>query len=155
MYTVEAGDMNEFDFLIGSWTVVNRQLDKLFVGCEDWSEYTATSEAHTVMDGIGNFDQMLFPSGKFGATLRLFDIETEEWTLYWTNSKGKLFPGITGRFDGPRGVFEGLDSHEGETVKARFIWTGTDTETPRWEQEYSNDGGKTWERNWVMEFARR
>jgi hypothetical protein len=29
-----------------------------------------------------------------------------------------------------------------------------DTPTPRWEQAFSEDGGETWETNWVMDFAR-
>ena len=28
------------------------------------------------------------------------------------------------------------------------------TPTPRWEQAFSADGGKTWETNWVMEMTR-
>lgn len=147
--------MNEFDFLIGSWTVANRQLKELLTGCEEWDHYTATAECHTVMEGIGNFDEIVFPSGSRGATLRLFDVEAKEWSLYWTNSKGRLFPPVTGRFDGPTGVFEGDDTHAGKPVRARFVWSGTDTATPRWEQLFSGDGGATWESNWVMDFTRR
>ena len=29
------------------------------------------------------------------------------------------------------------------------------TSTPRWEQAFSDDGGLTWETNWVMEFTPR
>ena len=28
------------------------------------------------------------------------------------------------------------------------------TPTPRWEQAFSDDGGVTWEANWIMEFTR-
>jgi hypothetical protein len=36
----------------------------------------------------------------------------------------------------------------------RFLWTRTDTESPRWEQAFSDDGGRTWETNWEMDFTR-
>src|SRR5918994_373023 len=36
----------------------------------------------------------------------------------------------------------------------RFIWSGVTTPTPRWEQAFSDDGGKTWETNWIMDFTR-
>jgi hypothetical protein len=28
------------------------------------------------------------------------------------------------------------------------------TSTPRWEQAFSEDGGETWETNWIMDFTR-
>ncbi|MEV0644841.1 hypothetical protein AB0I28_06220 [Phytomonospora sp. NPDC050363] len=145
--------MNDFDFLIGSWTVVNRQLQKHFAGSTEWDEYPATVECRSFFDGGGNFDEIVFPKSR-GATLRLFDVETKEWSLYWTNSKGRLFPPVVGTFDGPRGVFEGDDTHEGQPVRARFVWSATDTDSPLWEQYYSADGGRTWEKNWIMEFTR-
>ena len=35
----------------------------------------------------------------------------------------------------------------------RFIWSNTLTSEPRWEQAFSEDGGETWETNWIMEFT--
>jgi hypothetical protein len=34
------------------------------------------------------------------------------------------------------------------------MWSRTDTETPRWEQAFSLDEGKTWETNWIMDATR-
>ena len=39
-------------------------------------------------------------------------------------------------------------------ILVRFIWSGVTTATPRWEQAFSDDGGRTWETNWVMDFTR-
>jgi hypothetical protein len=36
----------------------------------------------------------------------------------------------------------------------RFIWSRVTTSTPRWEQAFSEDGGQTWETNWIMEMTR-
>ena len=36
----------------------------------------------------------------------------------------------------------------------RFTWSGVTTKTPRWEQAFSDDGGETWETNFVTEFTR-
>jgi len=38
-------------------------------------------------------------------------------------------------------------------VAVRYIWSGVTTRTPRWEQAFSDDGGRTWETNWVMDFT--
>ena len=32
-------------------------------------------------------------------------------------------------------------------------WSGVTTPMPRWEQAFSDDGGRTWETNWVMDFT--
>ena len=40
-------------------------------------------------------------------------------------------------------------------IRVRFIWSGVTTPTPRWEQAFSDDGGETWETNWVMDFTPR
>jgi hypothetical protein len=34
------------------------------------------------------------------------------------------------------------------------VWTDTTTKAPHFEQQYSDDGGKTWETNWITEQTR-
>lgn len=41
-----------------------------------------------------------------------------------------------------------------ETVLVRFAWSRVDTPSPRWEQAFSEDGGKTWETNRIADFTR-
>lgn len=149
--------MNDFDFLIGTWNVVNRQLTTLFVGSEDWVTYPATSTCQSLFNGGGNLDEIVFPTkGSTGLTLRLFDTERKVWSLYWSTSKtGLLYPPVVGTFVGDRGDFYGDDVIDGTPIKAHYIWTGVTTNTPRWEQEFSTDGGATWESNWIMEHSRR
>ena len=148
--------MNDFDFLIGSWTVTNRRLGKLLAGSDDWDVFPGTTTCWSLFEGGGNMDEIVFPTlGSRGCTLRLFDVEREEWSLYWANSRtGLLQPPVAGTFTDGRGDFYGDDTHEGVPVKVHYIWSGTTTSSPRWEQEFSADGGRTWESNWVMEFTR-
>jgi hypothetical protein len=60
---------------------------------------------------------------------------------------------VVGCFEGDLGVFHGEDVHRGRPVLVRFTWSRVTTESPRWEQAFSDDGGRTWETNWVMDFA--
>ena len=39
-------------------------------------------------------------------------------------------------------------------IVVRYTWSGITTPTPRWEQAFSEDGGETWETNFVSEFTR-
>ena len=89
-----------------------------------------------------------------GITLRLFDPATGEWSIHWADSAhpGSLLPPMTGRFEDGVGVFFGDESVDGRRVLCRFLWTAGDS--PRWEQAFSDDGGKSWETNWIMTFTR-
>ena len=54
-----------------------------------------------------------------------------------------------------RGEFHGDDSHEGQPIQTRFIWSNITDATARWEQAYSRDQGRTWVDNWIMELIKR
>jgi hypothetical protein len=148
--------MNEFDFLIGSWNVVNHRLTTILAGGDDWTTFAATSTCQSIFEGGGNTDEILFPTlGSRGFTVRLFDVDRKEWSLYWASSRtGLLYPPVVGTFADGRGDFYGDDTHDGRPIKAHFIWSDITATTARWEQEFSADGGQTWESNWVMELTR-
>ena len=149
--------MNDFDFLIGSWNVVNRALKgAAFVGGDDWDVYPASATGHRLFEGGANLDEIVFPTkGTRGLTLRLFNTETKLWSLYWSSSQtGLLYPPVEGSFDGNRGDFYGDDTHDGKDVRVRFVWSGISATTARWEQAFSLDGGESWLTNWSMEFTR-
>ena len=148
----------DFDFWLGSWTVHNRRLRERLAGSDDWDEFEASSVARPLLSGLGNEDEFRtdFDGGFVGTSLRFFDAETRLWWIYWADSRrsGALDPPVVGAFDGDVGIFVGEDTFEGRPTLVRFVWSGVTTPTPRWEQAYSDDGGETWETNWIMEFAR-
>ncbi|MGW0364266.1 hypothetical protein [Streptomyces sp. NPDC002990] len=149
--------MHDFDFLVGSWDVTNRWRTDFLDADSQWEEFPAVSRASRHFDGGANFDEIEFPTKGFaGITLALYDREREQWSLSWASRRtGTLFPPVTGRFEGGRGVFEGDDTHDGKPVRVRCVWSGTETGSPRWEQFFSLDGGGSWLRNWTMDFTRR
>ena len=148
--------MSDFDFLYGEWTVTNRRLERLFVGSDTWDVFPATAQARPLLNGVGNVDEMQCPTrGWSGASIRLQDQQTLDWSIYWVNSSsGRLFPPVVGRFTDGRGDFYGDDTHDGEPIRAHFTWSHITDDSARWQQEFSRDGGETWECNWVMEFRR-
>ena len=148
--------MNDFDFLIGRWSVANRRLRTLFAGRDDWDEFPGVGTCRKILDGGGNVDEIVFPTlGSSGLSLRLFDVERKEWSIYWASGRtGLLYPPVVGTFTDGRGDFYGDDTHDGRPVREHFIWSDITADSARWEQEFSADGGATWESNWVMEFTR-
>ncbi|GAA4951491.1 hypothetical protein [Actinoplanes utahensis] len=103
-----------------------------------------------------NAEEITFPTlNSGGLTLRLFDREQRTWSLYWASSRtGLLYPPVSGVFTGGRGDFHGDDTHDGEPIKAHFIWYDITPTSARWEQRFSRDNGRTWEPNWTMTYTR-
>jgi hypothetical protein len=149
--------LHDFDFLFGHWRIHNQRLKERLVGSADWEQFDAIGECSPILGGIGNIDS--FESdwcGDFrGMTLRLFDLTSKKWSLYWaSNRSGVLEPPVVGAFRNGVGRFEGADEHMGKPVLARFIWSHIAPTSARWEQALSADGGKTWETNWRMQMTR-
>ncbi|MGW7383011.1 hypothetical protein [Streptomyces sp. NPDC054794] len=147
---------HDFDFFHGDWEVRHRRRADFLDPDGDWEEFPSTSRCWPLFDGGANIDEIDLPRlGSKGLTLRLFDRESERWSLYWSSSRsGKLFPPVVGRFEGGRGEFHGTDTHDGKDVRVRFVWSGVSPTAARWEQAFSVDGGETWVTNWTMDFSR-
>ncbi|WP_416959815.1 hypothetical protein [Streptomyces sp. Agncl-13] len=147
---------HDFDFFHGEWEVANRRLTDFLQPGSGWEEFEGTSHCWPLFDGAANVDEIDMPYlGSKGLTLRLFDRESEQWSLNWSSSgTGKLFPPVTGRFEDGRGEFHGDDAHEGKDVRVRFVWSGISASGARWEQAFSVDGGASWVTNWTMDFTR-
>jgi len=149
--------MNDFDFLAGTWDVVNRWRTDFLDSGSSWEEFPAVSRATRHFDGAASFDEIEFPTKGFsGLTLRVYNPDTGQWSLYWASKRtGTLFPPVVGSFAGGIGEFTGTDTYNGTPILARFRWTGMDTGSPRWDQAFSTDDGQTWTDNWSMQFTRR
>jgi hypothetical protein len=146
-----------FDFFFGSWLVRNRRLKQRLAGSNEWEEFDATSECQPILGGTGNQDEFLsaYWPDFIGMSLRLFDPQTQQWSIYWiSNQNMVLQPPVIGKFSGSEGIFDGPDEFNGKPIVVRYIWSRIDTSTPRWEQAFSSDQGKTWEINWIMDFQR-
>jgi hypothetical protein len=153
-----ANGRSDFDFLIGSWTVQNRRLKRRLAGSDDWEEFGAKAVVRPVLGGLGNIDRISFDgpwSGHEGLTLRLFDPESEEWSLHWAdNTSGRLFTRLVGSFRDGVGTFYAQEAFNGRQIFSRFIWSECTEQRCRWEQAFSADGGASWETNWTMTFTR-
>jgi len=149
--------VNDFDFFVGSWDSVQRRLKKALAGSTEWDEFIGKSECVGLMGGAANLDEVTFPSeGYGGVTLRLFNAERDEWSLYWISSRAPVMePPVVGRFTDGVGDFFCDDTYEGQKIRVRYRWSNVTATTARWEQAFFADNEKTWETNWIAEFTRR
>lgn len=148
----------DFDFFIGSWKGHQRRLRERLKGSQTWEDFESTSEVRKTLDGLGNIDEVTMQraSGVFrGLTVRLFNPQTQQWSIYWADSSGSgLMAPMVGEFKDGRGVFYDCEPFEGKRIFSRFIWTHDSPDSCRWEQAFSADGGTTWETNWTADFTR-
>lgn len=147
----------DFDFLAGHWTSRQRRLTKVLADQDDWYEFTATLDCQVLLDGTGVFDVLRAPDRDIeGLTLRLFDPAARVWRIWWAakTSGGLLDVPVVGGFAGPIGTFECDDTWEGRPIRVRYTWDKTDPAHPLWEQSFSPDAGRTWEKNWQATFSR-
>ena len=120
-----------FDFLIGDWKAHLRQLDKPLTGSTTWVEYEGISRTHKVLDTNANFEEFAVrPIGaagkaKKGQTLRLYNPDTREWSIYLVDAdKGQLpLPATVGRFKDGKGEFYDMELWNGRTILVRYQWT--------------------------------
>jgi len=147
---------DDFDFLVGRWQMANRRRRPALGEPHEWYEVESEMEVTTYLDGAISFDEGWFPTEGFrGATFRIYNPESKTWSIHWINSlRGQLETPVVGAFgDDGIGIFEGPDVWEGRPIDVRFTWTpGTDKSA--WQQDFSEDGGKTWVTNWFMEHTR-
>lgn len=153
------GPSTDFDFQIGRWRVHHRRLKERLVGCEEWESFPGTCDMRPVLGGNGNVEDNVLhiSTGTYRAlALRSFDPALGQWAIWWLDSRAphSLDVPVVGRFEDGVGTFLANDALNGAPVTMRFLWLRTDTETPRWEQALSADGGKSWETNWTMDFER-
>jgi len=149
----ERDGQHDFDFEIGTWkTHLSRRLHPL-AGSNTWTEMDGTSIVRKVWNGRGNLVELVAdgPSGHFeGLSLRLYNPQSRQWSLNFANSSdGALAPPTIGQFRDGRGEFYSQETLNGHAILVRFIISPLTPDSCRFEQAFSDDGGKTWEVNWI------
>lgn len=154
--STRTGSVHDFDYFVGGWNTRQRRLKARGVGSNDWEEFTGNLCMSLYLDGMATVDELYFPAkGSAGLTLRTFDPDKRQWSIYWVSSAtGKLDPiPVTGGFEGDRGEFYAEDQDKGRPIKVRYMWKKIDHDHARWEQAFSYDN-RTWETNWTADFTR-
>ncbi|HEY2782625.1 MAG TPA: hypothetical protein VGI90_17720 [Steroidobacteraceae bacterium] len=149
---------HDFDFEAGSWKIHLKQLQHPLTGSTSWIEFDGASVTRHLWNGraeIEEFETAGAAGHIEGMTLRLYDPQAHQWSLFWANSKdGKLDQPMVGEFKDGRGEFYQQEVINGRTIFVRFIWSGITPNSAHFEQSFSDDGGKSWEVNWITDQTR-
>jgi|ERR1051326_273250 hypothetical protein len=144
---------HDFDFEIGTWkTHLKRRLHPLS-GSNDWTEMDGTTTVRKVWNGRANLVELEVdgPTGHLeGLSLRLYNPASQQWSLNFSNSgDGTLAQPTIGEFKNGRGEFYDQETFKGRAILVRFVISDVTADSVHFEQSFSDDGGKTWEVNWI------
>jgi hypothetical protein len=150
---------HDFDFNLGTWRTHVKRLLHPLTGSSTWAEYDGTSVVSKVWDGRANLLELEAdgPAGRIeGLGLRLYNPESHQWSLNWASSVNGEFqpPPMIGQFVGGRGEFVDQEVFSGKSILSRNAFSDISPDFARFEQAFSDDGGRSWETNWVMTFTR-
>ena len=122
-------------------------------GSNTWVEYEGTSVVRKVWNGRANLIELEVdgPAGHIeGLNLRLYNPQSHQWSLNFASSSGGTMNQPTiGEFKNGRGEFFDQEPLNGRAILVRFIVSDIKPDSCRFEQSFSDDGGKTWEVNWI------
>jgi hypothetical protein len=144
---------HDFDFEIGSWKTHLKRLMHPLSGSQQWATYDGTTVVRKVWDGRANLVE-LEVDGQAGhlelLSLRLYNPAAHQWSLNVASSKGgSLGVPTIGEFRNGRGEFIDQESYNDRMILVRFIISDITPDSCHFEQSFSDDGGKTWEVNWI------
>jgi hypothetical protein len=144
---------NDFDFDIGVWNTHLKRLIHPLTGSTTWVELDGKTVVRKIWDGGANLAELETDaaSGHLQViSLRLYDPTARQWSLNTANVKvGTLGVPTVGEFKNGRGEFYDQESFNGKTILVRNVWSDISADSCRFEQAFSEDGGKTWEVNWI------
>jgi hypothetical protein len=149
---------HDFDFCIGTWKAHVRRLQHPLTGSSTWTETNGAVINRKVWNGRANLEEIEAdsPAGHLeGLTLRLYNPQSRQWSLSWANANdGTLGQPMFGEFNDGRGEFYDQEPFKSRAILVRQIYSDIASDSYHFEQAFSDDGGRTWEPNWVATLTR-
>ena len=144
---------HDFDFEIGTWHTHLTRLQHPLTGSTTWLDYDGTSAIRKIWNGRANLVELEVdgPTGHIeGLSLRLYNPQSREWSLNFASSaQGTMSVPTIGEFKNNRGEFYDQEPFNNRTILVRNVFEDITANSYRFEQSFSDDGGKTWELNWI------
>ena len=151
----ERDGQHDFDFIFGRWKI---HLNRKVAGTDHWTETDGYGIYRKVWGGRANLNEFFTENSSDrvdGLTLRTYNPETHKWSLYWANSRdGVLSSAQVGQFNHGQGEFYQQDNSDGKGLLVRYIWSRITPTSAHFEQAFSDDGGKSWDVNWISDMTR-
>ena len=151
--TAKQSGEHDFDFEIGTWKTELKRLQHPLTSSTTWVAYSGSTVVRKVWNGRANLVELEVdgPAGHIeGLSLRLYNPQTRQWSLNFSGGgTGSMSQPTIGEFKNGRGEFFDQETYNGRAIFVRFVIIQITPEVCHFEQSFSDDGGKTWEANWI------
>jgi hypothetical protein len=144
---------HDFDFNIGTWKIHTRLLLHPLTNSNDWVDLNETVHIRKVW-GRAQLEEIEGEHFR-GGSLLLYNPQAHQWSQYFVDSAGGVpSQPRTGEFKNGLCELFGQQLFNGRTISVRFVYSDITADSHRIEQSYSDDGGKTWQPNFVATLTR-
>jgi len=149
---------HDFDFHIGRWKSSIKRLLHPLTGSTTWLPMKGTLVARKVWDGRAQIEELNAEGSSWhieDLLLFLYNPQSHQWSLNSAASDiGAMNTPLIGEFKNGRGEFFDQESFKGRLILVRQVWSDITPTSHRFEQAFSDDGGKTWEVNFIANLER-
>jgi hypothetical protein len=139
---------HDFDFNLGTWqTHIRRLLHPLSASTAS-VELNGTVTVRPVWGGRAQLEEIETdgPQGHWqGATLFLYNPNSRQWSQTFFNSANPAPSSLVGGFADGRGELYAQDTVNGRAILVRGTWSEITPAGHRYEEAYSDDGGRSWQ----------
>jgi hypothetical protein len=149
---------HDFDFNFGTWHTHIRRQTRPLSGASEFIELDGTVTVRKVWDGRAQLEEIEAdgPNGHWqGMTLLLYNPQAHQWSQAFANiNNGVLQPSLIGSFKDGKGELYSQDTDNGRTILVRATWSNIKADSHHFQEDYSDDGGRSWEPVFIADLTR-
>jgi hypothetical protein len=150
---------HDFDFHFGTWETHIQRLVHPLSGSNTWVALNGTVTVRKVWNGRANLEEIDASNETAhleGLTLFLYNPQAHQWSQSFSNANDGTLSDrpLIGEFKKGRGEFYAQDTFNGRSILVRFVWSDITPDSHHVEQSFSDDGGQTWEPNFIANLNR-
>jgi hypothetical protein len=139
-----------FDFWVGEW---NGSWDE-----GDGKKGHGTNVITKELDGKVIRENFTITSGQNagfkGTSISVHQPRQKSWKQAWADNNGGYYD-FTGEIDGNKRIFKtAVFERNDKYFQQRMVFYAITDQTMTWDWEYSQDGGKSWELSWRINYTR-
>jgi hypothetical protein len=152
-----AGGQHDFDFNFGTWHTHIQRLQQPLTHSTQWLTYDGIVTVRKVWGGKASTSETVAdgPSHIELLHVRTYNPASHQWEINGTSSSdGLLGTPMYGAFSGGVGRFYDREVSNGRTVTVRWVFSNITADSYHFEQAFSDDGGATWEPNFIAQATR-
>ncbi len=139
-----------FDFWVGQWDLTWDDGDgKVGKGT---NHIIKTLDDKVIQENFEAVEGQL--TGFKGTSISVYNANNKTWRQAWADNQGGYF-NFVGDSDGDKKIFKTQPvERDNKTIILRMVFYDFSNNTLTWDWERSEDGGKTWNLSWRINYAR-